>query len=736
MKTLVRFFFLLICLGSFSAYSQLNRNLEIPVKANNQFLANPWAGGLNFCQFSEIDLDGDGKMDLFVFDKTGEKISTFLNKGTNGTTDYQFAPEYAGKFPKLKNWALLRDYNCDGKMDIFTHSDSGGIALFRNDFSNGNLSFSRVTHLIRSQYSPSLYTNLYVSSEDLPAILDIDGDGDLDVVTFNSWGASVELHINKSVENHGNCGQLNYKLENSCWGNFIEDINSNIILNQGCKGNGSQVNGNTGNSGGNRHAGSTLLVLDLNKDGALDLLLGDIGNRNMVKLINGGTSVNANMSSFDASFPSISQPVDLSLFPGAYYLDLNNDGIKDLLVTPNAQNASENFNSIWYYKNTNKNDSALFNLVQKNFLQDGMIEVGEGAFPVLFDYNNDGLPDLFIGNHGYFSQQGYQSSIALFKNTGSKTSPAFELVTRDYANISSLDLRSVYPTFGDLDGDGDADLIIGDNGGNLSYFENTAGAGNIPHFVLQSTNYFSLRGGNNATPQLFDVNKDGKLDLIVGTQNGILAYFPNKGTVNAPVFNQSDMVRPFGGVDVRANSTTGHSVPNFYVDKADNKIRLLVGSESGNIHYYEDIDGNLDGNFKLLNAHVGLLSEGKRTAPFLTFDLTDNSAPVLLVGNYAGGVSYFDQATDLSVQNNKTGIGSLKIFPVPASGNVTVEPGDEFNAPFTVSIITMLGNSILEKQFSPGEKIEIETISYPNGIYILQLNSPGKTATGKIVIRK
>ena len=69
--------------------------------------------------------------------------------------------------------------------------------------------------------------------------------------------------------------------------------------------------------------------------------------------------------------------------------------------------------------------------MQNNFLQDEMIEKGRSAFPVLFDYNNDGLTDLFISNFGIFDMSApdnYRSQLALYQNVGSTTFPEFQLV--------------------------------------------------------------------------------------------------------------------------------------------------------------------------------------------------------------------------------------------------------------------------------------------------------------------
>ena len=145
-----------------------------------------------------------------------------------------------------------------------------------------------------------------------------------------------------------------------------------------------------------------------------------------------------------------------------------------------------------------------------------MIEVGEGCYPVFFDYDNDGDKDLLIGDYGYYQHLGpYQAKIALYKNIGSVTAPSFVLQTRDFANVHANvpSISGMAPTFGDLDGDGDKDMIIGDMSGKLNYFEKQPGPND--NFVLIASFYQGIDVGNYATPQLIDVDRDGKLDLLI-----------------------------------------------------------------------------------------------------------------------------------------------------------------------------------------------------------------------------
>ena len=364
----------------------------------------PWVGGINAAQFSTIHLNNDTIEDLFIFDRTGNKVLTFVNSGVG--SGYVYAPEYESQFPALQSWVLLRDYNCDGKKDIFSYV-SGGIGVWENTSSGGTLSFVNVSHngttpyVISNQYGN--YVNLYVSKSDIPDINDIDGDGDLDVLTFGVIGSRVEYHKNLSIEEGYGCDSLYYELKNECWGHFMETgfgTNTAVLFDTCTVGiSNPQKDGSV-----LKHAGSTVLSLDLNNDGVKDLILGDVSFKNLVALTNDNLGANMNTSfiSQDTAFPSNTVPVDMQVFPGAFYEDLNNDNIKDLIVSPNSDNESENYNSVWYYRNYGTNSFPLFGHIQNDFMQDQMIEKGRSAFPVLFDYNNDGLTDLFISNFGIF----------------------------------------------------------------------------------------------------------------------------------------------------------------------------------------------------------------------------------------------------------------------------------------------------------------------------------------------
>ena len=133
-------------------------------------------------------------------------------------------------------------------------------------------------------------------------------------------------------------------MNTTCWGRFEENLASNNLSLNGCQG----VQ-KISSSSGAAHAGSTLLVLDLNADTLRDVLIGDVSFTNLVAAYNGGLIDSAFMTSKDTLFPNIS-PTNIEYFPAAYYEDVNFDAIPDLIVSPNL-NGSINQGNTWLYSN-------------------------------------------------------------------------------------------------------------------------------------------------------------------------------------------------------------------------------------------------------------------------------------------------------------------------------------------------------------------------------------------------
>jgi len=650
---------LLSCFQS-SAQQFFHQSQDLIISKNGTNLVNPWAGGANVPQLSAIDLNKDGILDLIIFDKNGDQINCFINNGTQGEVDYHYAPEYNALFPPLEDWVLLRDYNCDGKMDIFT-SENGAIRLYKNVNSTDELSFELIGTILTDRgLGP---TNLYVSSVDIPHIGDLDFDGDLDILTFSIIGSNVEWHKNNSIEKYGICDSLDFTLADFCWGDFSENFSDNSVTLNDC---GKSQSSNPKEA---KHSGSTVTALDLNNDSYFELLLGDVTFDNMVMLENSASTENALMVSQDVNFPSYNTSINLTKFPAAYFLDLNNDDQKDLIITPNGNNVSHNYENIWFYENDSPNDEVHLNLVQTNVLLDEMIEVGSGAHPVFFDYNKDSLMDLIVANYGYYITGGnFNSQLALYKNIGTLTEPKFEWITDDYGGLGLLNFENnIIPTFGDIDNDGDQDMLLGDSDGKLHLMKNIEINGEA-NFFMNSVNYFDIDVGSFASPFLVDLDRDGDLDLIIGSRQGQIFHYENQGDASEGDFVLiNDTLGNINLTDPIYN--TAYTTPTI-IDSEDG-YELFVGTEKGHLYHYKDLDDNLEGSFQLVTDSMQLYSKSIKTAPAL-YDLNNDGWNDMLIGLYTGGVHLLFGADLNEFSTTELKIKSLNVYPNPSKGEFTI----------------------------------------------------------------
>lgn len=729
-----------------------DRELSIDVDEDGTPLKFPWAGGMDYCQFSNIDLDFDGDLDLFVFDRTCDKVMTFVQNGSAGEVDFQYAPQYESYFPKdLKNWALLVDYDCDGLPDLFT-STLGGCRVYKNIGGDGSgHEFELKSPLLRTNiYGGETY--LYFSSADIPAIVDVDGDNDKDVLAFGVLGQTVEYHKNLSMETYGVCDSLIFETKNICWGRFQENGATNEVtlwdtLDYPCR----SVDFDDPEfvdrplDAEERHAGSTVLALDIDDSGVMDLVIGDASYPNLVMLRNSGLEVNTNsgMDLQDTNFPSETTPVDLEIFPGAFYVDVNNDGKRDLIASPNAKIGSENKTSVWMYNNVNTDADPEFDYIQNDFLQEDMIENGTSSLPVFFDHNGDGLMDLIVSSLGQYNPVtgNLISKMAYYENVGTADAPQYELITDDYEDISTMGIGetlALYPTFGDLDGDGDEDMILGEYEGYCYYLENTGGEGSPAIFntftLLTNADGAPILESTFVYPELVDLDRDGDQDLVIGRRSGKLHYYENTGV---GTYNFDLISSNLGNVDVSgAEFIEGYAVPEF-ID-IDGVYHLLIGSKRGYLYYYSDIDDNLDGSFNLVDSITDNIAIGSHTAPAVA-NITDDNRLELVLGNRRGGVELFQSAPTSNI-----GIATfaneqdILVFPNPATNQVFIDLGDiKPNAleQTEIGIYSIIGELVYRQERVQASLVSIAIDALPKGTYLVDITDGEKSIRKKLIVQ-
>ena len=203
---------------------------------------------------------------------------------------------------------------------------------------------------------------------------------------------------------------------------------------------------------------------------------------------------------------------------------------------------------------------------------------------------------------------------------------------------------------------------------------------------LHTNNYFNIDVGQYAAPVLWDLNQDNLLDLVIGKLTGDLLYLPNNGTNTTAIFDT--IINDFGQVNV-ANLFAGYGYSRPYFYKENNATQLLVGSESGHVYHYNNIDNNLNGSFAVVDTFAFDIWDGIKTSVSFQ-DLNNDSIRDLIIGNQSGGLIYYQ--SDTTNDNSKIAevAQNLHIYPNPATNKIFVDSEGE------KTIYNILGDAVIK----------------------------------------
>ncbi len=182
---------------------------------------------------------------------------------------------------------------------------------------------------------------------------------------------------------------------------------------------------------------------------------------------------------------------------------------------------------VLWHRNTGTTDAPNYAAPIKLEADNKPIDVFGCPSPNFEDFDGDGDLDLLCGE--------FLDGFTYFENIGSRTEPRYAAGRRLHDKRGAaltMDLQMIVPVAFDWDKDGDFDLIVGDEDGRVAFIENTGQFTKAHTPIFASPIYFqqeadTLKFGALATPVGFDWDGDGDTDIVSGNTAGYIGFFEN-----------------------------------------------------------------------------------------------------------------------------------------------------------------------------------------------------------------
>ena len=433
-----------------------------------------------------VDLDNDQVLEAFAGSNSGsvnpESLSFFVYSDTQEQYIKTDLPAGLESFTQNQSYNVaptFSDVDEDGDFDLIVGTTDGTIRYFRNndlddDILGNNYSF---TELVGTE---NPFEGIDAGSNATPTFADIDGDEDDDLII-------------------GNLSRSNPIA-------FYEKQDGAFTLNTDLKPFGGVDVG----------YGATPSFVDIDDDGDMDAFIGG-----KYGYSTGYVKFYKNTGNSFAEVTDDENPVSelRNGFPNPSFVDIDGDEDFDLFL--------DAYDDITFSENIGSPTSVALG-GQNNTLLNANLEGLSRYYKTTFaDIDEDGDLDAIIGHEPYPGT----TSLEFHRNTGTLQSPKFELdqTNNPFIDLTEdeLSLRPV-PEFVDIDHDGDQDLFVGTTSGNVLFFLNTE-EGKFDVSLDQTLN--PLAGASviyRAAPAFADIDQDGDLDAFIGNQNGNIIYFENQ----------------------------------------------------------------------------------------------------------------------------------------------------------------------------------------------------------------
>jgi hypothetical protein len=338
---------------------------------------------------------------------------------------------------------------------------------------------------------------------------------------------------------------------------------------------------------GSMHGANAMYFADMDQDGDLDFFWGDFFEPGVLFIRNVGSCQALNLRGEPQALVSSGDSIRTSGYNVPVLRDIDGDGDFDLFIGVlggafNPQlTAADNF--LFYERLANGE----LELRSRRYLS--TIDVGSESAPALADIDGDGDLDLIVGNK-IDPETLDRGRLYLFRNTGTPSAPAFRLA-------DTLDLVKSYhlaPAFADIDADGDLDLLVGSWNDGVIVLRNE-GSRTEPRFVRDTALTLRIPRGSQTTPAIGDLDGDGDLDVLIGEAAGNLNFFRNVRTREAPRFEL--VTEEFGSIDVGRRSA-----PALVDLDGDGDLDLVIGREDAGADVYRNVGSGSEARFELDSA--------------------------------------------------------------------------------------------------------------------------------------
>ena len=553
----------------------------------------PFLGGLERPRPQLADIDGDGDLDLFVQDRPGrmmflERVGARWVWRTDRWQDLD-----------VGEWSRLVDVDTDGDLDLLAESPFSYIRWYRNE---GGPKAPRLV-LAADSLRDVDGAPVFADRQNIPQLADLDCNGKLDLLLGRVDGSVARYEMATLDPATGPRFQL------------LTERFENILIIGGEAADTLPTAGPV--SRPSLHGANTMAVSDVDQDGDPDLLWGDFFEPGLLWIRNTGTCAAPSMKEKPEPFP-VGAPLRTSGYNAPTVADMDGDGDVDVLVGVIGGAYDPNRTSADNLYHLEQVAPGQWRIRSARFL-DGL-DVGSESSPALGDIDGDGDLDLLVGNRIGPADRA-TASLTLFRNTGTAAAPAFQ----DAGLLAVRPGFQYAPALADLDGDGDPDLVLGTWRDALQYYRNDAGT-----FTLADSALVRITRGSHTTPTLGDLDGDGDLDLLVGESSGALNFYRNDGTPSAPRFtlvsDEWEGIRP-----------GRRSVPRLADLDADGDLDLVVGTEAGPPAIYVNRGSRTSWAFEL----AGTAPDWPAFSAPAFGDLTGDRVPDLLVGGGSGGLQLY-----------------------------------------------------------------------------------------------